>query len=221
MAPQQDMPSIDAHMPLIMFSAWHGWSEPGPPVRSNALAGRAWLALFPFALSLLASAPSHAADFELLSVGVRARVGEKRVLGEVAPESFRAYDVMATIRLPWEAQLPASLSLHTRLLASAGALHGADKTALTLSLIPALAVGTAGGGFTLDAGIGLAALSEHRYAQQDFGGPLQFALTLGASVAVHERVAVGYRFMHYSDAGAWGKGTTGADFHMIELSYRF
>jgi hypothetical protein len=175
----------------------------------------------PAVLGAALAMPSRAADYELLSVGVRARVGEKRVLGVQHPESFRAYDVMATIRLPWETTLPMQLNLGTRLLASIGALHGADKTALVLSLIPALAIGTPRGGFTLDAGIGLAALSEHRYAQQDFGGPLQAALTLGATVGLHERVAVGYRFMHYSDAGAWGKGTTGADFHMIELSWRF
>jgi hypothetical protein len=157
----------------------------------------------------------------LLSVGVRARVGEKRVLGKEQPESFRAYDVSATIRLPWEEHLPQGWGLRTRLLASAGALHGADKTALTLSLVPLLAIDPFGARFTLDAGIGLAALSEHRFAQQDFGGPLQYALTVGASVALHERIAVGYRFMHYSDAGAYGNGTIGADFHMIELSYRF
>lgn len=165
--------------------------------------------------------PGRAADYDLLSVSMRARVGEKRVLGVQHPESFRAYDVMATIGLPWETALPMQWSLGTRLLASVGTLHGADKTALVLSLIPALAVSAPGARLTLDAGIGLAALSEHRYAQQDFGGPLQAALTLGASVGLHERIAVGYRFMHYSDAGAWGKGTIGADFHMIEVSYRF
>jgi hypothetical protein len=169
----------------------------------------------------LSATSSRASDFDLLSVSVRARVGEKRVLGVQHPESFRAYDVMATIGLPWQTPLPMQWDLGTRLLASVGTLHGADKTALVLSLIPALAVSAPGGRFTLDAGIGLAALSEHRYAQQDFGGPLQAALTVGASVGLHERIALGYRFMHYSDAGAWGKGTIGADFHMIELSYRY
>ncbi|HEX6721943.1 MAG TPA: acyloxyacyl hydrolase, partial [Burkholderiaceae bacterium] len=130
-------------------------------------------------------------------------------------------DVMATIRLPWETPLPMQWDLGTRLLASAGALRGADKTALVLSLIPVLAVASPAERFTLDAGIGFALLSEHRFAQQDFGGPLQAALTLGATVGLHERVAVGYRFMHYSDAGAWGNGTIGADFHMIEFSWRF
>ncbi len=179
------------------------------------------LALVPCALCAMAAGPSRAADFELLSVGARARVGEKRVLGVQHPESFRAWDVAATWRLPWDYRLPLQWRLNTRLMASAGALHGADKTALLVSLVPLLAIDSPGGGFTLDAGLGLAAMSEHRFAQQDFGGPLQAALTVGASVGLHERVAVGYRFMHYSDAGAWGKGTIGADFHMIELSWRF
>lgn len=194
---------------------------PGKLRRMRTGSGVPWLASVACVLGAVAATPGRASDFDLLSVSVRARVGEKRVLGVQHPESFRAYDVMATIRLPWETPLPMQWDLGTRLLASAGALRGADKTALVLSLIPVLAVGTQGGRFTLDLGIGLAALSEHSYAQQDFGGPLQAALTLGAGVGLSERVAVGYRFMHYSDGGAWGKGTTGADFHMIELSYRF
>ena len=84
-----------------------------------------------------------------------------------------------------------------------------------------LAIGTQDGRFTLDMGVGIALLSRHRYAQQDYGGPLQAALTLGFSVPLYERVAVGYRFLHYSDAGAYGHDTIGADFHMIELIYRF
>jgi hypothetical protein len=170
---------------------------------------------------LLAAMPSRAVDFELLSAGVRARVGEKRVLGTVQPESFRQYDAVATIRLPWEQPLPAGWEAGTRLLASAGVLEGAGQTALVVSLIPVLALGPQGGRFTLDLGIGLALLGRHRYAQQDFGGPLQFALTAGVSVPLLERVGVGYRFLHYSDARAYGRGTIGADFHMVELVCRF
>jgi hypothetical protein len=172
-------------------------------------------------LGLCAAMPGRAADFDLLSISVRARLGEKRVLGTVQPESFRAHDVAATIRLPWEQPLPAGWELGTRLLASAGILEGAGKAALVVSLIPLLAIGTQGGRFTVDLGAGFALLTRHRYAQQDFGGPLQFALTTGLSVSLHERVGVGYRYLHYSDARAYGSGTIGADFHMIELSYRF
>lgn len=108
-----------------------------------------------------------------------------------------------------------------RLLASAGVLRGAGKTALVASNIPVLAFGRQDGRFTVDLGAGLALLSEHRYAQQDFGGPLQFALTFGVGVPLYQRVGVGYRFLHYSDAGAHGSDTIGADFHMVELIYRF
>ena len=108
-----------------------------------------------------------------------------------------------------------------RLLASAGVLQGAGKTALVTSLIPVLAIGTQDRRFTVDLGAGFALLSRHRYAQQDFGGPLQSALTLGVGVPLYRRVGVGYRFLHYSDGGAYGEHTIGADFHMIELIYRF
>ena len=109
----------------------------------------------------------------------------------------------------------------TRLLTSAGVLSGADKTALVVSVIPVLALGSQDGQFTLDLGAGLALLSKHHFAQQDFGGNLQFALTFGVGVPLYRRVGVGYRFMHYSDAGLYGPDTIGVDFHMVELIYRF
>jgi len=190
----------------------------GPGTRFAAVV---WLALTIVVLCVLAPWPSRAADLELLSVGVRARVGEKRVLGKEQPESFREYDVMASIQLPWEGPSPSGWGVGARLLASAGVLQGAGKTALVASIIPALAFGRQDGRFTVDLGAGLALLSKHRYAQQDYGGPLQFALTFGVGVPLYQRVGVGYRFLHYSDAGANGPDTIGADFHMVELIYRF
>ena len=90
-----------------------------------------------------------------------------------------------------------------------------------LSLIPLLAFHRQDGRFTLDLGAGLALLGRHRYAEQDFGGPLQVALTLGVAVPLYERISVGYRFMHYSDGGAYGHASVGADFHTVELIYRY
>jgi hypothetical protein len=179
------------------------------------------LALAVAALCALAPWPSGAADLDLLSVGVRARVGEKRVLGEEAPESFREYDVTASFRLPWESYSPSGWGAGTRLMTGAGVLHGADKTALVVSAIPVLALGSRDGQFTLDLGVGLALLSKYHFAQQDFGGHLQFALTFGIGVPLYQRVGVGYRFLHYSDAGIYGPDTIGVDFHMVELIYRF
>ena len=172
------------------------------------------------ALGVFAVGSSHASDVELLSVGARVRVGEKRVLGKEQPESFHEYDLVTAIRLPCEQRISDQWNVGARLLASAGVLQGADRTALVASLIPVLAIGTQDRRFILDLGAGLALLSKHRYAQQDYGGPLHFALTLGLSVPLYQRIGLGYRFLHYSDGGAYGHGTIGADFHMIELIYR-
>ncbi|HAD09101.1 MAG TPA: hypothetical protein DCF62_06445 [Porticoccaceae bacterium] len=163
---------------------------------------------------------AKAFEFQLLSVGVRSRVGEKRVLGEEQPDSFRVYDAIASFQLPWVRDLPSGWNLDGRLLTSAGVLRGADKTALAVSAIPVLALEWPER-FVLDGGIGLAALSRHRYAQQDFGGHLQFALSAGLGVAVYRNIWLGYRYQHYSDASVYGSNTIGADFHMLELNYRF
>jgi hypothetical protein len=196
-------------------------STDGPQRKGASPAGAAWLALVPAVGLVFASTASRASDVELLNIGIRVRVGEKRVLGEQHPESFRAYDLFTTIRLPWEERFATGWPVGLRVLASAGVLQGADKTALVVSAIPVLAFGLPDWRFTLDLGAGLAFMSRHHYAQQDFGGPVQAALTLGFSVPLYERIGVGYRFLHYSDGGAYGSGTIGADFHTIELLYRF
>ena len=181
----------------------------------------AWVAAAVLVACLVAPGPVHAEAWDLLSVGARVRVGEKRVLGEVAPESFRAYDLVAAFRLPWESYSASGWGTGTRLLTGAGILQGAGENALVVSAIPLLAFGSQDGRFTADLGGGLALISKRRYAQQDFGGYLQFALTFGVAVPLVRQVGVGYRFMHYSDAGAYGQDTIGVDFHMVEVIYRF
>ena len=175
-----------------------------------------------FALTAaLTPAPAAAAGMELDSLSLRVRIGEKRVLGREQPESFRALDAMANYRLPWAPLGDAGSPWGARLLASAGVLRGAGKTALALSLMPALAWQSGGGRLQADIGAGLGFLSQYRYAQQDFGGNIQGALTFGLSLGVYRQYALGYRFVHYSDAGAYGPDTIGADFHMLEISRRF
>lgn len=159
---------------------------------------------------------------ELQSVGVRLQIGEKsHVIGALQPESFHEYDVVANFKLPWEHRFQSGWVARTRLLTHAGVLRGQNQTALVAVAIPTLALGTRDGGVMLDTGLGLAYLSRHRFALQDFGGPLQFALTLGIEVPLFRNIAAGYRFMHYSDAGFYAPGTIGADMHMVELLYRF
>jgi hypothetical protein len=158
---------------------------------------------------------------ELVHAGVRARVGGERVIGREQPEAFREWDVWVHARLPWmRRQHAAGWSMETRLLGSAGVMQGQDDRALVLSLLPTLAFGAQDAAWNLDLGAGVALLSRHAFAQQDFGGHAQFALTAGLSAPVTRRFGIGYRFMHYSDAGLYGD-TIGADFHMVELVWRY
>jgi Lipid A 3-O-deacylase (PagL) len=182
---------------------------------------KAGLALTSLVLCGLAPCPSQAEDLNSLSIGVRASVTQGRVLGDEQPEAFREYDVVASIRLPWERYHPSGWGVGTRLLASAGVLQGAQNNAFAFSFIPVLAVGSQDGRFVLDVGVGGALLSRHTFEKQDYGGHFQFAVTAGVGVPLYGRLGVGYRFLHYSDAGLQGTHTTGADFHMAELIYRF
>ena len=161
-------------------------------------------------------------ELNLLSIGARVRFDEKRVLGVQHPESFKAYDVEAIFRAPaFEKYSQGGWGIGLRLLTGAGILQGQSDTALVVSATPIIVLGSRDGRFNADAGAGLALFSQHRFAQQDFGGHLQATLTFGASIELYRRVGLGYRFMHYSDAGVYGQDTIGADFHMVVVNYRF
>jgi len=182
---------------------------------------KAFLATATCLLLILAPIPGRAFGLELASAGIRASFSSERVLGKESLDAFREYDVWGAFRLPSLAYDSTHGSVRTRLLASAGYLEGGGSGALAVSVLPLVTFGTHDGRFLVDLGAGLAVLSQSKFGQQDFGGPVQFALTFGASVPLYRQFGVGYRFMHYSDAGAYGSDTVGADMHMLELVYRF
>lgn len=171
-------------------------------------------------LGLPAPAQAGAEELPLLSLSARARVSNATTLGAQQPEEFDEYTLAAHFGLPWQARSATGWVIDTRLMASAGLLRGAGENALVVSLVPELGFWHQGWPLLVDLGAGGALLSRSRFGTQDFGGPFQFALTAGARIPLFRRVGVGYRFMHYSDAGLNGE-TVGADFHMIELYWRF
>jgi hypothetical protein len=178
-------------------------------------------ALVCLALSLVVPWPSRAEDARLLSIGIRAGVTGASVLGEEQQETFREYDAVATVGLPWGWYSESGWGLGTRLIASAGVLQETGATGLIGSLVPALAFGSRDGRYAVDIGFGGALLSMHHFGKQNFGGPFQIVATLGVGVPLYERFGFGYRFQHYSDAGLYGSDSRGADFHMLELTYRY
>ncbi|KUG22245.1 putative signal peptide protein [hydrocarbon metagenome] len=157
----------------------------------------------------------------LHSLSLRARFSSFDVIGDVAEEEFWEYDLAAYFRSPWKFYTSSGWGADVRLMSSIGVLYGDSNTALVISLIPLLAFGSQDGKFTLDMGAGGALLSRHKFGTQDYGGYFQFALTAGVSIPLFWQLGAGYRYLHYSDAAIYGPHNTGADFHMLELIYRF
>jgi hypothetical protein len=63
--------------------------------------------------------------------------------------------------------------------------------------------------------------SRYKFGAQDFGGPAQIVGTIGLGLNLIADLYTGYRFQHFSDAGAYGPTSLGVDIHMFELNYRF
>ena len=179
------------------------------------------LLLLSFIWSLLVPAPSYSEEVRLLNLSFRARVSGATTLGEQQPEEFEEYDLAANFGLPWQRYSSSGWGVGTQLMASAGIMRNGGDTGLVVSLIPMVALGSEDRRFFLDAGAGVALLSKYQFGTQDYGGPFQFALTAGAGFPIYKRLGLGYRFLHYSDAGLNGPDTIGADFHMIEFRYSF
>ena len=179
------------------------------------------LLLLIFILPLLVPTSSYSEEMGLMSLSFRARFSGATTLGEQQPEEFEEYDLAANFGLPWQRYSLSGWGVGTRLMASAGIMRNGGETGLVVSLIPGVALGSEDGRFFLDMGAGVALLSRYRFNLQDYGGPFQFALTAGAGLPIYKRLGLGYRFLHYSDAGVNGPDTIGADFHMIEFRYLF
>jgi len=89
------------------------------------------------------------------------------------------------------------------------------------TLVPLLAVSSPNGLVTIDAGAGAGFFSNYKFGVQNFGGPVQIIGTAAIGFDPLPGFHAGYRFQHFSDAGAYGSSSLGVDMHMIEIGYRF
>jgi hypothetical protein len=172
-------------------------------------------------LLLVTPASTLADDFRLLNAGVRGGVSGFALLGGNEREDFQQYDLFATASLPWSRYCESGWGLSTRLMGTAGALLGAGEEGFVGTIVPLLAFGPKDSILALDAGIGAAVITRHKYGEQDFGGAFEVVLTFGLRVPVHRGFGIGYRFSHLSDATIYGEKSKGADLHMLELTYHF
>jgi hypothetical protein len=135
-------------------------------------------------------------------------------------EDFEQYEVFATYGLPWTWELTSSWFLGTRINLSAGALRGGGDTGFIGSTGPSITLSMVQDRILLDGGISAALLTEHKFGQENFGGPIQFISHVGISFKLSENLGVGYRFQHMSNASIYNRNP-GLELHMFELRYLF
>ena len=135
-------------------------------------------------------------------------------------EDFKQYELFATYGLPWSWELTPGWFLSTRINLSAGALRGGGDTGFIGSAGPSITLSMVQDRIFLDGGISAALLSEHKFGQENFGGPIQFISHVGISFKLSDNLGVGYRFQHMSNASIYNRNP-GLELHMFELSYFF
>lgn len=101
-------------------------------------------------------------------------------------------------------------------------LRGAQETGGIVTFVPLnVTFGRKDELFSLDMGVGGALFSDHKFGEQNFGGPFQFVWTFGATSRFAGPFGAGYHFQHYSDATIYGSDSRGVDLHLFEIIYWF
>lgn len=166
--------------------------------------------------------PTWAGEVAFESIRIRGGVSGGSPLGRERQSDFNQIDLAATVRLPWEKELGGGWLLGTRMVASIGALRGANESNGIMTMVPLdIVVGRTDGLIAIDMGGGGALLSDSKFGRQNFGGPFQFVWTFGITSRVAGPLGIGYHFQHYSDATLYGQDSRGVDLHLIELIYWF
>lgn len=161
-------------------------------------------------------------QFELSAVGIRG--GYTLIKAGISPaetENFFRTDVFAVLGFPGSWEMIPGWETRYRLTVAVGALTAAGDEGFIGEFVPNLAFTNWDWRVTIDAGGGLAVLSDYRFGRQNLGGPLQFIGVFGVTYHLPDNYTIGWRFHHLSDATIWGRDTRGIDLHMIEVGYRF
>lgn len=135
-------------------------------------------------------------------------------------EHFRQYEVFAIAGLPWLWGTKDGWALDTNIEITAGVLSGETESHFLGSVGPGVELFTPLDWLMLNAGVRAAYLAAYEYRREDFGGPLQFLSHLGLEVRISDKVGIGYRIQHMSNARCYDQNP-GLDMHMIQISYLF
>lgn len=159
------------------------------------------------ALLAMVCGPVHAD-----SIGARGAVADTQ-----SDEDFQAYEMFVVLDLPWAWNRGAS-RIQTQLEVTGGVLDAAGETGFLGTLGPRVAF--VSDRLSLDVGVGVAALGETVFGEQDFGGSSQFIAQAGVSFALTRRLNAGLRFRHMSDAEIHDDGED-LNLVLVELSWDY
>jgi hypothetical protein len=169
-----------------------------------------WLMVF---LCLARPCLLSAQDF--LAVGARGGFSFN-----VAQHRFQKAEGFADFDLPWHWDFYSRWRLQPRFELSAGDLNNQHANAFigTAGLLAELRPGKFP--FALEGGSSPTLISRYQFGGMNFGERFQFTTHVGLAWYLTERVSIGYRFEHMSNAGL-ASPNPGLNLEMLELTYHF
>ena len=165
---------------------------------------------------------AYSEEIVLEVVGFRGGLNSKTFgIPPTEKENFVQYDVFAAVALPGHWKYDSGWEISFRMNGSMGLLRGGGNEGFISTLSPGIVFRKPEWRLTIDGGPGVAFLSQEKYGRQDIGGPVQIVGHGGLSIDLTEKVSIGWRFHHISDAGLYGGKNRGVDLHLYELTYKF
>ncbi len=138
----------------------------------------------------------------------------------VPAHRFDQIEGFADFDLPWHWDFFSNWRLQPRADLSAGWLNNQHSSAFIGTAGPLLEVRPGKFPLALEAGTSPTVLSRYRFGGTDFGQRFQFTTHVGLVWYLTDRVSVGCRFQHMSNAGL-ASPNPGLNLEMRELSYHF
>ena len=165
---------------------------------------------------------SYSGEIALEAIGFRGGLNSDTIgIPPTEKEDFVEYDVFAAVKLPGHWKYDSGWEVGFRLTSSMGLLRGGGDKGFISTISPGIVFRKPEWRLTIDGGPGVAFLSQEKYGTQDIGGPFQIVGHGGLTIDLTDKIAIGWRFHHISDAGLYGGKNRGVDLHLYELSYTF
>jgi hypothetical protein len=159
---------------------------------------------------------SPAADpIRLESAGARFGVPANESSGD-----FHSVEAFLNLDLPWNWDLGHEWKLKSRSDASAGYLGESSLGAAIITLGPSLELGRNQLPLSLEGGVSPAYISRSEFDTKNFGINFQFISHAGLNFDISNRIRIGYRFQHMSNAG-FSDRNPGLNLHLFGIGYRF